>query len=245
MILDKVKNKMHSEHYNRYIFTAGFISGKKVLDAACGEGGGSFLMSEKAKEVIGVDLRGEAIQFAKNNYKGNNVDFIVGDVTKLPFKDNFFDVAVSFETVEHISENDQKKFLAELKRVVRSDGLLIISTPDKRSWRKLGLKWDDHICELDFHEFDSLLKKYFLAKEYFKQGVIVSDVPAVKVIARYALNFIKNLDFLNLRHKIFIKEIRSNLDNLTKLVDTTPEITRLDPLKEIAVTMIAICENKK
>ena len=242
--IKNIKNSMNDEHYNRYYFAADFMSGQKILDAACGEGGGSCLLSKEANEVFGIDLREGALEYAKKSCDSKNIKFIAGNVVKLPFEENFFDGAVSFETIEHLNESDQETFLSELNRVVKPGGKIIISTPDKNSWRKLGLRWDDHLCELDFKQFGELLGKYFSVKEYFRQGRVLDNSSVPKVAARNSINFIKNLDVFDLRHRFFPKRLRSNIDNLTKLVDTSPEICKMDSANETAVTIIAVCDNR-
>lgn len=235
---------MHQEHYNRYKFAENFVSDKNILDIACGEGEGACLLSKSAKSVTGVDIRNDAINFAKKHCHYGNVDFKVGDATNLSIEDNFFDGVVSFETIEHLNKNDQHRFLSELKRVVMPNGFLIISTPDKRSWRKIGLSWSDHLHELNYKEFNDMLDQYFLVKEYFGQGMIVRT-PLLKRIIRYFLNFFKKADFLNLRYYIFSQEKRRKVDSLTSMVSVNAEVYKLDPQKYIPVTIIAVCVNRK
>lgn len=235
---------MHQEHYNRYKFAENFVSDKNILDIACGEGEGACLLSKSAKSVVGVDIRNDAINFAKKHCHYGNADFKVGDATNLLIEDNFFDGVVSFETIEHLNKNDQYRFLSGLKRVVKPNGFLIISTPDKRSWRKMGLSWDDHLHELDYKEFNDMLEQYFLVKEYFGQGMIIRT-SLLKRAIRHSLNFLKQIDFLNLRYHIFSQEKRKKVDSLTSVVSVNAEVYKLDPQKDIPVTIIAICINIK
>ena len=66
------------EHFHRYVFAQALVTGKTVLDAACGEGYGSALLARTAASVVGVDLAAEAILHAKTRYCGfENLDFIV------------------------------------------------------------------------------------------------------------------------------------------------------------------------
>ena len=118
------------EHFHRYAFARHFCEGAQVLDAACGEGYGAALLSASASSVVGVDISAEAIDHASQRYaKHPNLNFKQADVTHLPFADDSFDRVVSFETLEHLEEQEQ--LLSEFRRVLRPDGLLVISSPDK------------------------------------------------------------------------------------------------------------------
>jgi ubiquinone/menaquinone biosynthesis C-methylase UbiE len=151
------------EHLHRYFYASHFTNGKKVLDIACGEGYGSFYLAQNAKEVIGVDIDLETIKFATQKYKKSNLSFILGSVDSTPIDENgIFDVIVSFETIEHITEESQFLFLKEVKRLLKNDGILIISTPNKESYSDIpNYKNEFHIKEFYLNEFDTFLRKYF------------------------------------------------------------------------------------
>ena len=113
--LPNLAGEMWAEHWHRYHFVLPLVSGKKVLDVASGEGYGSALIATKAVEVIGLDVCAEAVAHANDAYADRqNLTFIQGSCAKLPFDDATFDVIVSFETIEHISE--QNEFLDEIDR---------------------------------------------------------------------------------------------------------------------------------
>ncbi|MBI1978615.1 MAG: class I SAM-dependent methyltransferase [Candidatus Aenigmarchaeota archaeon] len=114
------------QHLKRYVFASKFVKNKRVLDVACGTGYGTeYLAKHKAKEVIGVDNSKDAIAYSKGKYSGK---FLVMDATKMQFKDNYFDVVVSFETIEHIK--DWGKFIDEIKRITKQNGTVVMSTPN-------------------------------------------------------------------------------------------------------------------
>ncbi len=117
-------------HLNRYLISKEFVKNKRVLDVACGEGYGSYLISQwEADSVVGVDISDEAIEKAKKNFKRDNIDYFVQDATNMQkLKDNDFDVVVSYETFEHVS--DVELFLKEIKRVAKPDATIIISCPN-------------------------------------------------------------------------------------------------------------------
>jgi ubiquinone/menaquinone biosynthesis C-methylase UbiE len=85
--------------------------------------------TEVAASVVGVDISDETLQHASNTYKKTNLDFCTGSAVALDFSDDLFDVVVSFETIEHLVE--QAQMLAEIRRVLRPDGVLVISSPNR------------------------------------------------------------------------------------------------------------------
>ena len=121
-----------AEHVSRYAFAAPLCAGKRVLDVACGEGYGAFMLAgQGATEVIGVDIAEEAISAARDRFACGCVEFLVGDALDLPDllgKRAPFDVVVSFETVEHVS--DPHRFLNGIRRVLAPGGVILVSCPN-------------------------------------------------------------------------------------------------------------------
>ena len=165
MIPSRHKNQnKYGAHLARYQASLVFTKGKTVLDIACGTGYGSKLMASQAKKVYGVDLSVDAIEYAKKNYSASNVEYKIGDCTDIPLGDNEVDVVVSYETIEHI--DDYRKFMREIKRVLKSSGTLLISTPNKI---ESGGDNPFHFHEFTFDEFKKILSEYFdYHKNYFQ-----------------------------------------------------------------------------
>jgi len=148
------------EHVHRYAFAREFVHGRRVLDAACGEGYGSALLAERAAAVTGVDLSAEAVAHAQRRYTAGNLSFRVADGTALPFDDDAFDCVISFETLEHLRE--QQALLAEFRRVLAPGGFLLISTPDKAIYTDRQQNDNAfHVAELYRNEFEDLLGAHF------------------------------------------------------------------------------------
>lgn len=120
-----VRNHNEEEHRARYVWASGRVAGH-VLDVACGTGHGSKLLAANGA-VVGLDRDPAAVAMALT--RAPQCDFRVSNVPPIPFEDDSFDAAVSFETLEHI-END-RAFVAELRRVVRPGGYVLISSPNR------------------------------------------------------------------------------------------------------------------
>jgi 2-polyprenyl-3-methyl-5-hydroxy-6-metoxy-1,4-benzoquinol methylase len=159
VIPGKTNKPCYFEHLARYLFASIFTKQKKVLDLGCGVGYGSYLLKESgANEVIGVDIADEAIGIAKGYYKLPGIEFLFMDARSLGFQDESFDVVVAFELIEHLIEQDE--VLSETRRVLKDEGILIISTPNKAKFPSDFLS-PFHLKELNFAEFSDLLRHHF------------------------------------------------------------------------------------
>lgn len=165
--------QINYEHWHRYIFTKNFIENKEVIDIACGEGYGSYYMSQFAKHVTGVDIDNDTIAYARATYPKANLQFIQSDASSIELPDNHFaDVVVSFETIEHLNEQQQHQALTQIKRLLKPDGILIISTPDKLLYSDVpNYKNEYHIKEFYGDEFMAFLKQYFEHVTFFQQKI--------------------------------------------------------------------------
>ena len=157
------------EHWHRYHFAARWAANRNVLDVACGEGYGSALLARHASHVTGVDISPQAIEHAKSAYSGlRNASFVCAGCTRLPIPDASIDLAVSFETLEHIEA--QESFLDELARVLKPDGVLLISCPNKREYSdNRGFVNEYHVRELYRDELATLLSARFPHSQWHGQ----------------------------------------------------------------------------
>lgn len=155
---------VYGEHIVRYEAATPLVKGKVVLDIASGSGYGSAFLATSAKKVYGVDVDKDAIAYAKKNYAAENVEFKLGDGTSIPLEDNSVDIVVSFETIEHIEKYEV--FMDEVKRVLKDDGMLILSTPNDVEFPETN---HFHIHEFERTELEKLVKKYFKnTKSYYQ-----------------------------------------------------------------------------
>jgi ubiquinone/menaquinone biosynthesis C-methylase UbiE len=174
-----VPGEMHGnielEHRHRYLFASQFVSGKAVLDIACGEGYGSALLAKSARRVIGVDIADRAVEHAKQRYQAENLEFAIGSCAAIPLGDGAVEVVVSFETIEHHAEHEA--MMHEINRVLRPGGLLVISSPDKLEYSdKPSFRNPFHVKELYEEEFQELLSTHFRNVRLFGQRVVFGSM---------------------------------------------------------------------
>jgi len=172
-----VDGQIAFEHFHRYCLARDICVGKDVLDVASGEGYGSALLANVARRVVGVEVDTACVVNARASYAAANLEFIAGDVQALPLPDAAFDVVVSFETVEHL--RDQDAFLGEVRRVLRPGGVLLISVPDRDVYPAPGQPLNRfHVLELSCPEFDKLLGTFFAHHCIFRQRTLLGSVIA-------------------------------------------------------------------
>ena len=100
----------------------------KLLELGCGDGSNTVALAAKGFDVYGIDISPTAITWAQEKAKkqGLKGNFQVGNVTELPFIDNFFDLVLDADCSHCIIGNDRKLFFSNAFRVLKSDGLFIM-----------------------------------------------------------------------------------------------------------------------
>jgi 2-polyprenyl-3-methyl-5-hydroxy-6-metoxy-1,4-benzoquinol methylase len=168
----ETRGNLQLEHQHRYLLASQIVENKTILDIASGEGYGSNILSKLATHVYGVDIDAQTIEHAKKRYSKDNITFLTGDCTNIPLDNDSIDVVISFEILEHVTEHD--KMLTEIKRILRKDGILVISTPFKDDKSNIQPKF--HLKELYRHEFNDLLSKYFNNINIYWQDLVYASV---------------------------------------------------------------------
>lgn len=163
MVPEKADNATFWEHIHRYRFATQFVNKKSVIDIACGEGyGTAALQRAGASNIIGVDISEETCSHARRKY---GVDARVGDAMKIPLADKSVDVVISFETIEHVP--DPARFLDECVRVLKKNGIAVISTPNASVYFEGTGSNPFHCSEMKENEFLDLLKSRFEICTFF------------------------------------------------------------------------------
>lgn len=152
---------LRHQHVARYEWARQFCRGDVVLDAACGSGYGSRILSAGGK-VLSLDISETAISGARRS--GPDLCLLLGDTTMLPIRTATVGVFASFETIEHV--NDDASYVREARRVLRPGGVFICSTPN-RILVNPGNSISDkpfnpfHIREYSASELRLLLARFF------------------------------------------------------------------------------------
>ena len=150
------------EHYHRYCLASRFARQKRVIDFACGEGYGSAFLSKIAQSVVGIDIDAAAVAHARKKYATYpNLTFEAGSCDRAPAHTGF-DLAVSFELLEHLDSDTQARFLENVRRVLKEDGLFLVSSPERIEYAETYQAANEyHKHEMTLPELTEFLGKYF------------------------------------------------------------------------------------
>jgi len=184
----------------------------RILDIGCGAGTLSFYLANKGHNVLGIDISSKAIKECNASKKAlglKNTDF-----QRVDFPDRIpngkFDVIIFTEVIEHLE--DDKKALQSIYKLLKPNGLMILSTPsDTAPLHKLGLtkKFDQevgHLRRYSLIELESLIKKSgFNIIETRKTEGVLRNFLFINPLAGKMIRFIK----------FFISDIVTFTDNLT------------------------------
>jgi SAM-dependent methyltransferase len=171
LIPGQVTDDLLNEHMARYTFAARLARGKRVLDAGCGAGYGSAELAQTALWVMGLDIAGDAVEYARANYPLPNLHFAQGSCTDMPHPAAAFDLVVAFEVIEHLE--NFRALLLEARRVLAPNGQFIVSTPNKlyytESRGSAGAN-PFHVHEFEFEEFRRELMEVFPSVSLFLEN---------------------------------------------------------------------------
>jgi 2-polyprenyl-3-methyl-5-hydroxy-6-metoxy-1,4-benzoquinol methylase len=237
-------NPIVQRHIYAYEQALTFIKGH-ALEVGCGEGYGSKMLRPQANQYTALD-KFEALN--KENLAG--IEFKQMNVP--PFKglmDNTYDVAVSFQVIEHI--DDDNLFIKEIHRVLKPGAKLVLTTPNI----KMSLTRNPyHVREYTWQELEAKLKKYFSkvelkgifgdkkAMEYFEQ-----NKASVKKFTRFD---VFNLQYLLPRSVLRIPYDIANRMNRLKLQKENGGLVNeisaqnfyLEQADENCFDLFAVCE---
>jgi SAM-dependent methyltransferase len=163
------------DFYNRltgYGFARRYVGGRSVVDLCCAEPGyGARVLAETAGSVASLVDSPEALELASTVYPAPNITYREAGFPKLPYPAEHFEVAVAVEVIENFERPED--VVQEIKRVLKRDGLLVVSTPDKQAYsNERKYRAPEHWREMYAPEFRELLERHFEHVHTYRQGAV-------------------------------------------------------------------------
>ena len=106
--------------------------GRSILEAGCGTGRVVKYLSDKGYTIEGIEKNGSIVEQIRQKH---NINIHQGDILNIPRPDNHYDYVLSYGTIEHFEEGPEK-VMAEMKRVLKPDGILIVTVPSFNLFRQ-------------------------------------------------------------------------------------------------------------
>ena len=233
-----------ARHHAAYDLALRHGRGLRVLDLGCGSGYGSARLGEGGAAVVAVD------RVAPDTAHRAAAHYVLADLNAMPFCAGSFDLVVSFQVVEHLT--DPTAYLEAIARLVRPEGLAILTTPNRLTSDGVN---PYHVHEYTSEELHDLLGRHFV--DVAMQGVGMSPPVRAYMDARSArIRKIMRLDPLGLRDALpralveklfafFARVVRRR----TQEGDGTPDATAADfpigPPAPTDIDLVALCRGPR
>jgi ubiquinone/menaquinone biosynthesis C-methylase UbiE len=156
------------------------VAGTRILDVGCGLGDFAAALVEHGAQAIGCDVAEEALRRARARHPG--IEFVRSG-EELPFADGSFDAAWAGEVLEHVQ--DVLGLLAEVQRVLRPQGWLIVSTPDHGPAKRLHLGLSRRAFETTFDPRSDHVR--YFTKSTLRTALALSEFSELDVASRKGL----------------------------------------------------------
>lgn len=220
-----------ARHRFAYEWARQFVAGKDVLDIGCGTGYGCKILSESASSVLGIDYSAEAIEFCRKKFSASNIEYVQMDASQFKLNRQF-DVAVSFQVIEHLQHPDT--FLDRIKDVMRPSGKIIITTPNVRVPTAESNTNPFHFNEMNYQQFYRLLQSKLDTFDLYGIGYaspnrlrrVVQSFPLYRQVGKL------------FKRANPVKKIAGTAMNMTSFTVLTSDVAR------DAIDLLAICVNE-
>ena len=171
------------EQLHRYAIASELAHEKVVLEIGLGDGYGSSLVVQKARRVVGMDEMPGLVNYERTQHQNGKLFIVGGKATHIPLATGSVDLVMSFDASEHL--NQSESMMAEIARVLRPDGIVIISSPQKHEYSDLSEH--PNASPLDPDSSESLLRSTFRNVAVFAQEIASGSyiVPLVNKPLKY------------------------------------------------------------
>lgn len=132
---ENIQQRLTGRHKKSFDFVDS-VKDKIILDIGCSFGWfEKFAVKNGCKKIIGIDTDEKGLLHAKNQIKDKRVKFLKGSALDLSiFEKNYFDKVVMWEVLEHLPKRTEGKAFREISKVLKSRGMLYLSTPNRTFW---------------------------------------------------------------------------------------------------------------
>ena len=184
-------------------------AGEKILDVGCGVGAFTFHCAKSGAETSGIDYSPESIKVANELCArfgvSQNATFVIGNATRLPFVDGYFDKIIAVDFIEHITTDEKEILLKEVHRVLKPEGRVVIFTPNGIRekigyfyWKMRNILFKDTIPTTKLHyglthksEFEKICRRYNFSFKFRYEDVTrpyLAKIPLLRNV--FALNLL-------------------------------------------------------
>lgn len=160
----KSKGKKLHPRVKKMIDDLNLRDGMKILEIGTGRGDTAMYLARSAGQIIGIDYSKEAIKIAKKIQSGypkriqKKAKFYVMDASDLKFKDNYFDVVIFIDTIDHLNKRGVNKSMKEISRVLKPGGRLFIKTCSNNILLNYTFRYVIHPMNIFLTFFDKQIK---------------------------------------------------------------------------------------
>ncbi len=160
----RLNAKYRAEFVSAIIQNNTGLGNKTVLDIGSGLGGTVYNLDHSGNTVISLDI---ALDKLKKQDKADNISLMCADGRKLPIVDSSIDIVILQDVIEHVP--DVKYLISEVHRVLKNDGIVYISSPNKLS--VINIFADPHwglplVSLMNRNMIKSIVLKHFRKSEY-------------------------------------------------------------------------------
>lgn len=192
--LSEYMNKARFEFFSNYISD---WQGVRVLDIGCGGGLACEFLAQQGAIVSGIDLSVNSIHVAREHAQQNHlqIEYRAGIAEELPYKDETFDVVMSFDVLEHVY--DWQKVISEVYRVLNNQGLFLFDTINKTWKSQFIMIWllEDILKQIPpgFHDWQKFIKPEFMLDKMHDIGFKDTIIKGFDLTGNMSLKTLQNL----------------------------------------------------